>query len=434
MELSPYLKTYPCPDQPGRLLLLATRRCAVLELSEEKWAAVRDNGNLEEEERATLLRLGVLTPDRAAERREMRGIFDRVNRESRHLAVLVTLTLECNLACPYCFEDPFRGRFRMDETTADLLVQRMTGRMAAGLDLTMDFYGGEPLLALPLLKSIAGRLQRAAREQGVTFGFNIFTNGVLLTPPIVEELLPLGLAAARVTLDGPAKIHDSQRPFVSGKGSFETVVANIRSVYKRLPIDLGGNYTRDNYRRFPELLDELIGRGMDPAGFKAVVFTPVIPRADGSTSVDISSTCTRSDEPWMIEAGIFLRKEVLRRGFPAPKLRTSACMVEFENDLVVSYDGGLYKCPVFMGREELRIGTLADGPGDYRESHNLELWQNDECLECAYLPLCYGGCRFLRLLKTGAIDGVDCRKNLFDASLERIIRQDLEYGGNGHTG
>jgi hypothetical protein len=34
MELSPYLKSYPCADKPGRVLLVATRRCAMLELSE----------------------------------------------------------------------------------------------------------------------------------------------------------------------------------------------------------------------------------------------------------------------------------------------------------------------------------------------------------------------------------------------------------------
>jgi len=116
----------------------------------------------------------------------------------------------------------------------------------------------------------------------------------------------------------------------------------------------------------------------------------------------------------------------MRRGFPVAKLQASACMIEFANDLVVGYDGSLYKCPVFMGQEEMCIGSLADGISDYRESHNLDIWKNDECLECAYLPLCFGGCRFFRLLKTGAIDGVDCRRAMLDASLERIVRQDVK--------
>lgn len=39
MELSRYLKVYPCTGKPGRVMLLATRRCAVLELSEWHFGA-----------------------------------------------------------------------------------------------------------------------------------------------------------------------------------------------------------------------------------------------------------------------------------------------------------------------------------------------------------------------------------------------------------
>ena len=74
----------------------------------------------------------------------------------------------------------------------------------------------------------------------------------------------------------------------------------------------------------------------------------------------------------------------------------------------------------------MRIGSLAEGVTDYRQSHNLDMWKTDECLECAYLPLCFGGCRFFRRLTTGAMDGVDCRRAMYDATLERIVRQDLE--------
>jgi uncharacterized protein len=427
MELSRFLKTYPCPDKPGRVLVVATRRCAVLELSGAKLAAARD-GRLDDPDRATLTRLGVLTPNRDAERDDMRDTFTRVNRTCRHVAVLVTLTLECNLACGYCFEDPFRGRFSMSVETADLLVLRMTEQMAAGRNVTVDFYGGEPLLALSLLRRIAGNLAVAARTHGVTFSFNIITNGTLLNRRIVQELLPLGLTAVRVTLDGPRDVHDCQRPFVSGQGSFDVVLAAIRETVELVPLDLGGNYTRTNYHRFPELLDCLIAEGITPHRLKAVVFSPVMPKADGSMSGDCGAVCAGSDDPEMREAGLFLRGEILKRGFPAPRLRSHACMIEFDHDLVVGYDGTLHKCPLFMGDKELSVGSLSEGVGDYCSSHNLEVWKTEECLDCAYLPLCFGGCRFLRKVRTGAIDGVDCRRDYFDATLERLIRQDLMSG------
>lgn len=428
MPLSRYLKTYPFLEKSGRMLLIATRRCAVLEISEELWGKICRDKGLSENERATLTRLGVLVPDRDEELEEMLATFETLNNASRQLSVKVTLTLECNLACPYCYEDPFRGHFTMSRETADLLVQRLTERMSEGLDVGVDFYGGEALMQPELLKSIATRLGEAAAKHSVSFSFNIFSNGVLLTPAVVQQLLPLGLAAIRLTIDGPPDIHNAQRPFVSGAGSFDRIVSNLLAVHRLVPVDLGGNYTSDNFRRFPELLDILIEKGIDPARMKEVSFSPVMPKSDGSVAGDRGSACACTAEPWAIEAGVFLRGEVIRRGFPVAKVKPGACMIEFKNDLVVGYDGGLYKCPVFMGQEQLRVGSLADGIGDYRQSHNLDLWKNGECLDCAYLPLCFGGCRFFRRLKTGAIDGVDCRRAMLDATLETIVRQDLGLG------
>ncbi|MBI5484016.1 MAG: geopeptide radical SAM maturase [Deltaproteobacteria bacterium] len=428
MILSRFHKSYPLPDKPGRILLIATRRCAVLELSESLWSRVRSGGELTQKERETFIRLGVLVESHEAERAGMLATFDNINASAKRIELTVTLTLECNLACPYCFEDPFRGHLSMSSETADLLLERVREYMAKGRDVLVDYYGGEALMALPLLKSSAARMQAAALEFGVVFTFNVFSNGVLLTRKVVEELLPLGLTAVRTTLDGPPDIHNAQRPFVSGKGSFDIILKNLLAVHDLVALDIGGNYTRENYRRFPELLDIMLEAGIDPARLKAVGFSPVMPKSDGGVLGDHAATCACGSEPWVIEANLFLRDELIRRGFPVSKLQASACMIEFANDLVVGYDGSLYKCPVFMGQEELRVGSLADGVGDYRKSHNLDLWKNEECLECAYLPLCFGGCRFFRKLQTGAIDGVDCRRGMLDASLERIVRQDLSVG------
>ena len=428
MPLSRYLKTYPCPEKPGRMLLVATRRCSVLEISEELWGKIFRDEGLSENERTTLTRLGVLVPDLDAEREEMLATFETINSASRRIEVTATLTLECNLACPYCYEDPFRGHFVMSREVADLLVRRLIERMEEGLDVSVHFYGGEALIELELLQSIASQLSEAAARHAVAFTFNIFSNGVLLTPAVVQQLLPLGLSAIRLTIDGPPDIHNAQRPFVSGAGSFTKIMANLLTVHKLVPVDLGGNYTRHNYRRFPELLDLLIEQGIDPASMKEVSFSSVMPKADGSVAGDRGSVCACTAEPWAIEAGIFLRGEVIKRGFPVAKIKPGACMIEFKNDLVVGYDGDLYKCPVFMGQEELRVGSLSDGIGDYRQSHNLDVWKNEECLDCAYLPLCFGGCRFFHQLKTGSIDGVDCRRAMYDASLETLVRQDLGLG------
>lgn len=426
MDVSRYIKLYPTADDPETVLIYSTVRGSKLQVSSTVAEALA-NGTLEGEDRKTMIRLGILVPDAAAEQRQLAGYFDWANANARRFTALVTLNLDCNLACPYCYEDHFRGKSYMSDATADLLVATLlNGPIAAGKEVLLDFYGGEALLSIPLIRRIAGPLREAAIAGGTAFSFNLVTNGTLLTRRVVEELMPLGLSGARITIDGPPDVHNVQRPFVSGKGSFAPIVNNLKEVCSLLKVQLGGNFTRDNYRRFPELLDLLEADGIMPDMLYMVQFSPVVPTAGEAGMGDFAMGCACSSEPWLIEASLYLREEILKRGWNTPKPKLSGCMIEFDSDLVVAWDGSLYKCPAFMGWEDLKIGTLADGVGDYRESHNMDAWKCDECLQCPYLPLCFGGCRFLQRLRTGTMDGIDCRKENLDAALERIIRQDIE--------
>jgi uncharacterized protein len=423
MPLSRYMKIYPDPDRPGSALLYSTRKVAVVRVSETLLAAALE-GSLTDPDRATLRRLEMWVDDSTAEREAMIALVDHTNSHSGVFAATVVLTLDCNLACPYCFEDHFRGNHAMSEETALLLVAHVKReQIARGRDVELRFYGGEPLMAISRLKEIAGPLRDAATVAGTKFSCSLVTNATLLTRPVVEDLLPFGLHSAQITLDGPAEIHDRQRPFVSGRGSFATIVANLCSVYDLITIKLGGNFTRDNYHQFSAMLDALLAAGIDPAQLGPVQFAPIHPKSGGHDPH--GAACVFGSEPWLIEANLFLRAETMRRGFSVEKPHMGVCMIELANNLVVAYDASLYKCPPLMGWPEFAIGTLADGINDYRHSHNLDVWKNEECLECAYMPLCFGGCRFFNKLKTGSIDGVDCRRAMLDASLETIIKQDL---------
>jgi uncharacterized protein len=122
-----------------------------------------------------------------------------------------------------------------------------------------------------------------------------------------------------------------------------------------------------------------------------------------------------------------LREEVLKRGYGTPKISPSICQVELHHAFVVNFDGAIYKCPSLIGKKGYEIGTLKNGVSDYSESHKLGSWKNDECMDCVYLPLCYGGCRYMSYVRDGNVDNVDCKKEYLDASLETMIKQDIKY-------
>ncbi|HEY6009614.1 MAG TPA: geopeptide radical SAM maturase [Geobacteraceae bacterium] len=428
MHLSRYCKIFPAPDRPNHRLLYSTRRGGLLLVPETLLAAI-ETGALQAAEQDTLACRGLLVADAAAEREEVRSRFAVLNERRSTFSAMVVLNLDCNLACPYCFEGNLKGKRYLSAPTADLLVERIRERYLPGKQrILLDFYGGEPLLSLERLESIATRVAVAVLQQGKEAIFNVITNGTLLTRPVAERLAALGIRSAKVTLDGPAEFHDQSRPFLSGAGSFAVILANLRACCDLLAIQIGGNYTKDTFREFPRLLDHLLSAGLTPDKVQMVKFAPVTRVAGHGAPPEFTGGCDRTSEPWLLEADLFLREEILMRGYKTPKPARASCMIEFSDDLVINYDGSLYKCPAFIGCEGYRIGTLEAGlGGDYHALYNTGVWQTEECLDCAYLPLCFGGCRFLTFLRNGAIDGVDCWKAYLDANLETLLRQDLRY-------
>ncbi|MRR57212.1 MAG: putative geopeptide radical SAM maturase [Deltaproteobacteria bacterium] len=427
MHLSRYIKQYPCRDNPDKVLLFSTKRLSKVVVPRSVLKSVEE-GTLSPESTATLTRLGFLVPDSDAERREMLTIMAESEERLKKAFLMAVMNLDCNLACTYCYEGKQRGRHYMSQETADLLVKYgEESFLRRGKDLTIDFYGGEPLLSIGMIRDISRRLKTSAEREGTDYGFTLVTNGTLLTADAVSQLVPLGLKSARVTLDGPRENHDRYRPYSSGKGSFDIIVRNLRDVCGLVKLGIGGNYTQENYREFPLLLDELTALGLPPDKIAHVMFYPVSNTLGEHLMPEFSEGCCSVDEPWLVEASLFLREEILKRGYYTPKVLPTTCMIEFRDNLVVHYDGTLYKCPAFIGLEGLDAGSLESGIHDYRESHNMDVWKKDECLDCAYLPLCFGGCRFMKLLQGGAIDDVECRKAWYDATLEDLILQDLRY-------
>lgn len=424
MKLSRYLKVYSSPDRPGHFLIYSTLRNSVARVSAETLAALQSE-NLPSKECEALLRLGMLVEDPDLEREQLRGVIKQANSHTRHFKVSVVLNLDCNLNCGYCFEGDLRGGRYMAQTTAELLVETlMRDRISRGWDLTVTFYGGEPLLSRELIRSISEPLLAAAKSHGVNYGFNLVTNGTLLTRDCAMRLVPLGLKGAKFTLDGPREIHDGQRPYASGGGSFDAIVANLAEICDLITIQLGSNFRQENYREFPRLLDQLSSCGITPDKLAAVMFTPVVSTSGCS---DYNSGCNFSEEPWLMEAIPYLREATLARGYRTPRLKPSACVVELEDNLVVDCEGKFYKCPAFMGWEGMSVGSLTQGLQQYHDSHGIGNWQVEACLDCCYLPLCFGGCRFITKLRGKELTEVDCRRKFYDATLERTVLQNLTY-------
>jgi len=428
MQLSRYLKVYPFEEKPGHFLLFSTRKASKILITKDTYNAIEE-GTLSPSDEKLLLKLGMIIPDREEERRAVFGFFDQVNEVNPGLSLMVALNLDCNFSCVYCYEGEMKGNLYMSDETADLLIDFIKDHFPEKKNtLLIDFYGGEPLLSIELIEYISRAVKSFAERRGASYSFTLVTNGSLFTRKIAQELVPLGLQGVKITLDGPAEVHNRYRPFKSGAGSFDTIIRNIKETCDLVKVGIGGNFEKATYEKFPLLLDYLASEGLTPDRIGMVKFDPVMKTPDENLSLPgYRGGCMSVNEPWISDASAQLREEILKRGYATLPLMPITCMVEMTDSYVVNFDGVIYKCPGFIGQKGFEAGNLQTGVKDYTDSYKLGIWKNEECAGCEYLPLCLGGCRYMTFLRDGRIDRVDCQKPYLDASLERLIKQDIRY-------
>ena len=161
----------------------------------------RAQATLTAEERETLSTLadhGFIVPDRATERVNIDKYFHEVRESQDQLRVTVLTTLQCNFACDYCIQ----GDHGDYNKTAAKMSMEIAARVADWTESRLDaikpesfvltLFGGEPLLNLPVAYYLSERLWHASQARGVRMLINVITNGLLLTPEVVDRLTPSG--------------------------------------------------------------------------------------------------------------------------------------------------------------------------------------------------------------------------------------------------
>ena len=129
----------------------------------------------------------------------------------------------------------------------------------------LTFFGGEPLLNMPVLYYLAERLHaRLRRRAASSCSINIITNGLLLTREMVERLNPLGLNGIKITLDGDRDAHNQSRPLRGGQGTFDRIIANTRAVADLTSIASAATSRWTPPTRYPALLDFLAAQDFAP--------------------------------------------------------------------------------------------------------------------------------------------------------------------------
>lgn len=177
--------------------------------------------------------------------------------------ITLVLTEKCNLRCRYCV---YSGKYRyhrkhsartMSEEVMKKAVDFYFSHSRDNEEKNISFYGGEPLLNFGLLKKCV-RYVRGKHSESTNFNMTI--NGTMLNEDIIHFLVEHRFSLL-ISIDGPGDIHNRNRVFKNGVGSFRRVFSNLKK-FKSIYPDYYKQKVRFNMVLSPpfepEKIDEFI--------------------------------------------------------------------------------------------------------------------------------------------------------------------------------
>ena len=201
---------------------------------------------------------------------------------------VISPTLRCNQKCTYCHARAVsmdaKG-YNMDEemakNTVDFIFQ------SPSKIITIEFQGGEPLLAFDSLKLIVDYAKNVNEKRKKLLNFVIQTNFTKMNDEIATFLADNDFRIG-TSLDGPKDIHDKNRKYLDGSGTYKDVVKWIKILKSQydLPINALPTITKLSLNHHKEIVDEykslgimqifsrpLLNTGMNESLWKSISFT-----------------------------------------------------------------------------------------------------------------------------------------------------------------
>lgn len=205
------------------------------------------------------------------ELREVKGYVNLAT--SLHIFVVTTA---CNAQCVYCQAN--NGRKCSNLFMSQDIAQRAVdiALQSPAHFLSFEFQGGEPLLNFEIVKYIVAYAEEHKGEHEINY--SIVSNLTLLDEEILQFLQKFEFGIS-TSIDGAEYVHDQNRPFRIGGGTFKKVVNSIQMVRTK-GLHVGAiqtttravlNYPEDTVQTYRDLgFDSIFIRPLTPLG-KATV-------------------------------------------------------------------------------------------------------------------------------------------------------------------
>ena len=312
------------------------------------------------------------------------------------LAIDVTGT--CNLKCIYCAESstmPERQSIRLE--TLDLALEALFSWSKPNSAVSIHLGSGEALLSTAIVREIGRKSRQMAKAQDRTLSLYLTTNGTCLNNEIIDWLIA-DQWNVKVSIDGDRDLHDVNRKYKSGRGTYSEVSEAVAVLAQKIP------------KRFSTT--SVLCRGADPSrvfyhiaslGVKRIELVPVA--ANKESGLQLSKSDIKSYRKFIedyvqklahdqtVPINIRFHNRLLRiLGYKNSRTPCGAG----RNFFASGPTGEIYPCFRFIGIERYKLGDLTgirkERVQAFIKNSGRPYEQREKCRECWAAPLCGGPC------------------------------------------
>lgn len=324
---------------------------------------------------------------------------------------IMVLTQRCDNACTYCqvTRQP-RDRWGCDMTTATARRSIEWIMTSPSKHVTIEFQGGEPLLAFKTLQYAINTAKELAAQHNKDITFVLATNLASATDEILAFLRDHDVKIS-TSLDGPEALHNQNRPR-HGQNSYQVTVGNIkraREYVGHANVSALMTTTRSSLPYAREIVDEyarqgfgsIFLRGINPYGLAIKnPYTTEEFLEFYKAALDHIITLNKAGTPMAeVFATIILTK--ILTPYPTGYVDLQSPTGSGTMVLAYHYNGDVYasdesRMLAEMGDNTFRLGNVhRDSPATVTRSPAFEYLMNASCNEalpgcadCAYQAYC----------------------------------------------
>lgn len=343
-----------------------------------------------EENFKTLIKLGFIIKENVDEVKvaDMQNFDDMY---SKILRLVIMPTEECNFRCKYCYESFNKGIISQENQRNLLLWLRKNIHKYERVEV--GWFGGEPLLAHNVISELSEEMIRICHKAGIAYSASITTNGYLLTPEMMRNMIKARILTYQITIDGIEEQHNQFRQLKSGDGTFQIIVDNLKAIKKEIKtkvfnINIRHNISKSNISNIYDFLKFFENEFGNDNRF-ALYFRPVGDWG-GSRVKEIQNDLTNDINQiyqTIIDTGLKINYLPY-----IDFIRDGMCNAGKRNSFVIRASGRINKCTMLLEHELNDVGEITSTGEMILDYNKIAKWHHfqvsDGCKECAKRPSC----------------------------------------------